>query len=63
MTNSNLLVGSGNYIDKAKLKLAKNYLLDNCCFTVVNLSFTQVTGITLGSGSVPIHGKTFSILL
>ena len=46
--------------DKAKLKIAINYLLDNCYyFTVENSTFKQLIGITMGSHPAPFMATPF----
>ena len=39
--------------NKASLKLAINFLLDNCFFSLVNLSFRKMTGISMDSDQGP----------
>ena len=41
------------------LKLAINYLIDNCYFTVGNSTFRQVTGIPMASDRAPFMGNHF----
>ena len=45
--------------DKASLKLAINFLLDQCYFNVGNLIFRQVIGIPMGSDPAPFMANLF----
>ena len=45
--------------DKASLKLAINFLLDQCFFHVGNLIFRQVIGIPMGSDPAPFMANLF----
>ena len=45
--------------DKSSLKLAINYLLDQCYFNVGNLIFRQVIGIPMGSDPAPFMANLF----
>ena len=45
--------------DKAKLKLATTYLLDNRCFTVWNSTFREMIGIPMGLDPVPFMANLF----
>ena len=45
--------------DKAKLKLATTYLLDNRCFTVWNSTFREMIGIPMGLHPVPFMANLF----
>ena len=45
--------------DKPSLKLAINYLLDNCYFNLGNMSFRQVIGIPMGSDPAPFMANLF----
>ena len=44
---------------KVKLKLAINYLLDNCYFTVATSAFRQKIGITMASNAAPFTVNLF----
>ena len=45
--------------DKTKLKLAINYLLDNCYFTIGNSTFRRVIGIPMRSDPAPFMVNLF----
>ena len=45
--------------DKISLKLAINYLLDNCYFSIGNMVFRQVIGIPMGSDPAPFMANLF----
>ena len=45
--------------DKSSLKLAINFLLDQCYFNVGNLIFRQVIGIPMGSDPAPFMANLF----
>jgi len=45
--------------DKTSLKLAINFLLDNCFFRVGNLIFRQVIGIPMGTDPAPFMANLF----
>ena len=45
--------------DKSSLKLAINYLLDQCYFNVGNVIFRQVIGIPMGSDPAPFMANLF----
>ena len=45
--------------NKKNLKLAINYLLDNCYFTLGSLCFRQIVGIPMGSDPAPFMANLF----
>lgn len=49
--------------DTALLKLSIDFLLGNCFFSFVNLSFWQITGTPMGSDPAPIMENLFYIIM
>ena len=49
--------------DTASLKLSIDFLLGNCFFSFVNLSFWQITGTPMGSDPAPIMENLFYIIM
>ena len=47
------------YFNKITLKLAINYLLDNCYFTLGSMCFCQLIGIPMGSDPAPFMANLF----
>ena len=48
-------------LDKQSLKLAINYLLDQCIFNVRSLTFRQSIGIPMGSDPAPFMANLFLV--